>query len=213
MGLFVNKPLPSDNKYFYTLGQTKTALIVGLGNIGKEYALTRHNIGFECLDFFREKNIQMSQWMEKKDLKCHICLGQFSDTRVIAVKPTTYMNLSGEAISLVSNFYKIHLEDILVIHDELDINFGQIRTRSGGSSAGNNGVQSIIDRLGSDFNRIRIGIGPKHPTKIEADKFVIAKFDKTESLNIIELKKEVMPMIVEFIYSEKLNQETRSFLT
>jgi PTH1 family peptidyl-tRNA hydrolase len=212
MGLFVNKPLPSDNKFFYSLGQTKTLLIVGLGNPGKEYDHTRHNIGFECVDLLLDKNEQLGQWIEKKNLKSHISLGQFGDTRVIVIKPTTYMNLSGEAVSLVSNFYNIHPEDILVIHDELDINFGHIRTRNDGSSAGNNGVQSIIDKQGNSFNRIRIGIGPKHPARIEAEKFVISKFDKTEIENIQQLTDEVLSIVIEFIYSGKLNQETRSFL-
>ncbi len=212
MGLFVNKPLPSDNKYFYTLGQTKTVLIVGLGNIGKEFNHTRHNIGFDCLDFFLGKNTQMSQWIEKKNLKCHVSMGQFGDTRTIAIKPTTYMNLSGESVELVLNFYKIRPEDILVVHDELDIDFGHIRLRLGGSSAGNNGVQSVIDKIGDNFNRIRIGIGPKN-SKIPADKFVIARFNKDEDLSIQELKKEVQSIITEFIYGGKINQETRSFLS
>ncbi|HEY5268206.1 MAG TPA: aminoacyl-tRNA hydrolase [Candidatus Saccharimonadales bacterium] len=213
MGLFVNKPLPSDNKFFYTLGQNKTILMVGLGNVGKEYVDTRHNIGFECLDYFLGKNTQMDKWIEKKNLKCHISLGQLGDTRVIAIKPTTYMNLSGEAVSLVANFYKIRPEDILVIHDELDIDFGHIRTRDGGSSAGNNGVQSIIDNIGDSFNRVRVGIGPKHPARISTEDFVINKFDKSESLSIQELKNEVLSIVTEFIYSGKLNQETRSFLS
>lgn len=213
MGLFVNKPLPSDNKFFYSLGQTKTLLIVGLGNIGKEYDQTRHNIGFECLDFFQNENDQMSPWIEKKNFKSHISIGQFGDTRVIAIKPTTFMNLSGEAVSLISNFYNIRPEDILVVHDDLDIDFGHIRTRNDGSSAGNNGIQSIIEKLGEAFNRIRIGIGPKHPAKISGESFVIAKFDKNENSNISELKNEVLSIIIEFIYSGKLNQESRSFLS
>jgi PTH1 family peptidyl-tRNA hydrolase len=213
MGLFVNKPLPSDNKFFYTLGQTKSLLIVGLGNIGKEYDQTRHNIGFDCLDYFLSEHSEMSPWIEKKNLKSIFSTGQFGDTRVIAIKPTTFMNLSGEAVSLASHFYNIMPEDILVIHDELDINFGHIRTRSEGSSAGNNGVQSIIDKLGDNFNRIRIGIGPKHPAKIASEKFVIAKFDKTEGSSIEQLKTEVSSIVTEFIYSGKLNQETRSFLS
>ena len=212
MGLFTSKPMPSDNKYFYSLSQTKTVLIVGLGNIGKEYDKTRHNVGFMCLDYFLNQNEQMDKWINKNDLKCHISSGQFGDTRVIAIKPTTFMNLSGEAVSLVCNYYHIRPEDMLVVHDELDINFGHIRTRNDGSSAGNNGIQSIIDHIGEKFNRIRIGIGPKHPAKIEADKFVISQFDKTEVSKIIDLEKEVLSIVVEFIYSGSLNEETRSFL-
>jgi PTH1 family peptidyl-tRNA hydrolase len=212
MGLFVNKPLPSDNKFFYTLGQTKNLLIVGLGNIGKEYNQTRHNIGFECLDLFVEENGQMSPWIEKKNLKSHFSTGQFGDTRVIAIKPTTFMNLSGEAVSSVSSYYNIRPEDILVVHDELDINFGHIRTRNEGSSAGNNGIQSLINTIGDNFNRVRIGIGPKHPDRIKSEDFVLAKFSKTESENLNQLTTEVLSIIIEFIYSGKLNQETRSFL-
>jgi PTH1 family peptidyl-tRNA hydrolase len=122
------------------------------------------------------------------------------------------MNLSGEAISLITNYYHIRPEDILVVHDELDINFGHIRTRNDGSSAGNNGIQSIIDHIGEKFNRIRVGIGPLHPAKIEADKFVISKFDKNEISKILDLEKEILSIIVEFIYSGNLNEETRSFL-
>jgi PTH1 family peptidyl-tRNA hydrolase len=212
MGLFTSKPLSTDNKYFYSLGQTKTALIVGLGNVGTQYQGTRHNIGFSCLDFFLSQNAQMSQFINKKSLKCQISSGQFGDTRVIAIKPTTFMNLSGEAISLVCNYYNIKPEDILVIHDELDINFGHIRTRNDGSSAGNNGIKSIIDSVGEKFNRIRVGVGPKHPTKIATDKFVMSPFDKTEQSKISDLEKEVLSIVVEFIYSGSLNEETRSFL-
>lgn len=212
MGLFTSKPMATDNKYFYSLSQTKTVLVVGLGNIGKKYESTRHNIGFTCLDFFLSQNAQMSRWINKKDLKCHISTGQFGDTRVIAIKPTTFMNLSGEAVSLISDYYHIKPEDILIVHDELDINFGHIRTRNDGSSAGNNGIQSVIDHIGEKFNRVRVGIGPKHPPKIEADKYVISPFDKTESSKIPDLEKEVISIVVEFIYSGALNEETRSFL-
>lgn len=213
MGLFVNKPLPSDNKFFYTLGQTKNLLIVGLGNMGKEYSNTRHNIGFECLDYFIEENGQMSPWIEKKNLKAHFSSGQFGATRVIAIKPTTFMNLSGEAVALTTSYYNLRPEDILVVHDELDINFGHLRTRSEGRSAGNNGIQSIIDSIGDNFNRVRIGIGPKHPARIKSEDFVLGKFDKTETDKLSELKAEVSSIIIEFIYSGILNQETRSFLT
>jgi PTH1 family peptidyl-tRNA hydrolase len=213
MALFVNKPLPTENKFFYTVGQNKTVIVVGLGNPGKEFYCSRHNIGFHCIDAFIMKSEQMSIWTNKTDLKSLVSTGQIGDTRVIAIKPTTFMNLSGEAISKVANFYKIRPEDILIIHDDLDIDFGHIRTRLGGSSAGNNGIESVIEHIGDNFNRIRIGIGPKHPEKINTENFVLTKFDKTENSKMEPLTEEVVSIITEFIYAGNLNQETRSFLS
>ena len=132
MALFQRRPQSSDPKSFYTFGMSKNVLIVGLGNPGKKYELTRHNAGFICLDEFVSKTDEMSDWIEKKNLKCAMSEGRLAGTRVIAIKPTTFMNLSGEAVQAITSFYKIHLDQILVVHDELDIDFGQIRLRRGG---------------------------------------------------------------------------------
>ena len=107
MALFLKKPQFDDKKPYYTLSMNKTVLIVGLGNIGKEYDNTRHNIGFDCVDTLVKQNDALVDWQNKKDLKCHFSMGQFGETRVIVIKPTTLMNLSGEAVRLVSDFYKI----------------------------------------------------------------------------------------------------------
>src|ERR1700740_1823692 len=98
MSLFQRRPQVSDPTMFYTVGLNKTVLLVGLGNPGKEYDLTRHNVGFQCLDSFVDKTDAMESWVEKKSLKCVMSTGQVGDTRVIAIKPTTFMNLSGEAV-------------------------------------------------------------------------------------------------------------------
>ncbi|HUC95735.1 MAG TPA: aminoacyl-tRNA hydrolase [Candidatus Saccharimonadia bacterium] len=213
MALFVNKPTPSDSKYFYTLGLNKTVLIVGLGNNGKEFDKTRHNIGFECADKFVDTYSEMSDWINKKDLMSLQSSGQMGETRVIVIKPTTMMNLSGEAVELTSNFYKIKADQILVLHDELDISFGKINFKLDGSSAGHNGIQSIIDKIDENFPRIRIGIGPKLPTRIDSADFVLQKFSKDQLLEIEILKKEVASLVTEFIYTPDLQNETRSFLT
>lgn len=212
MALFQKKPVLGDNIQFYTLGQNKTVLLVGLGNIGKEYDGTRHNIGFACLDAFVKKNDDMSGWIEKKDLKCHVSTGRIGDTRVIAIKPTTLMNLSGEAVQLVANFYKIAPSQTTIIHDELDIDFGLIRTRQGGSAAGHNGIKSIIKHFGEETGRVRIGIGPKKPAQIDSADFVLAQFSKKEQAQLPNLYQETNALLSEYLYGTNLPTDTRTFI-
>jgi len=212
MALFQKQPTSTDKQALFSIGLTKTVLIVGLGNIGSEYYKTRHNIGFEVIDALVSSRMELSDWQDKKNFKAHFSLGQFGETRAIVIKPTTLMNLSGDAVQAVSNFYKIAPSQVLVVHDELDIEFGQIRTRVGGASAGHNGVQSIIDQIGENFSRVRIGIGPKKPAKMDSADFVLAKFSKSQQELIGDLKKEVVSLLMEYMYSTQINNETRSFL-
>jgi PTH1 family peptidyl-tRNA hydrolase len=206
------RPQVSDPTMFYSAGLNKTVLLVGLGNPGKEYDNTRHNIGFICIDEFVSKSDEMSDWLQKKDLKCLFSNGQLGDTRVIAIKPTTFMNLSGEAVQAVVNFYKLSPDKTVVVHDELDIDFGQIRMRMGGSDAGHNGIKSITNVLGEDYGRIRIGVGPKKPTRIKSEDFVLKSFSSEELAQMDNLKKEASAILSEFIYGGNLPHETRSFL-
>lgn len=212
MAWLQKRPQVSDPVNYYTLGLNKAILLVGLGNPGKEYNQTRHNIGFVCLDEFVKKNDEMSDWINKKDLKCQLSSGRLADVKVYAIKPTTFMNLSGEAVELISRFYNIHPDNIVVVHDELDINFGQIRLRKGGSSAGHNGIKSVTKTIGEDYNRIRVGIGPKQPESISSEQFVLKKFSKEEQEQIPNLTKEVNAVASEFIYGGNLPHETRYFL-
>ncbi|HET8709592.1 MAG TPA: aminoacyl-tRNA hydrolase [Candidatus Saccharimonadales bacterium] len=212
MAFLVKRPQTGDAIRFYTLGKNKTVLLVGLGNIGSEYDGTRHNAGFLCLDHFVKKTDGMSDWINKTDQKCYQSTGRVGEVRVIAIKPTTLMNLSGEAVQLVSNFYKIHPQDIVLIHDELDIDFGLIRTRSGGSAAGHNGVKSVIQHSGEDTGRIRIGIGPKHPEQIDSADFVLGKFDKKEAAQLPNMQQEVTAILSEYLYGGQLMTDTRSFI-
>lgn len=213
MALFQRRPQLGEVTQFYSVGLSQTLLIVGLGNIGREYDKTRHNIGFECLDHFVGKTDEMHDWIEKRDLKCHFSSGQLGQTRVIAIKPTTFMNLSGEAVQATMAFYKIPLECVLLVHDELDIDFGHIRTRVGGSSAGHNGVKSVTQLVGEGTGRIRIGIGPKHPSQIDSADFVLAKFSDKEQSQLSNLTREAHAILSEYIFSGgQLLSETRSFL-
>ncbi len=212
MGLFQNRPQTSDPVNYVTIGMNKTVLLVGLGNIGKEYDNTRHNIGFACLDSFVKAN-SLDDWMLKKDLKCHLASGRVGEVRVIAIKPTTFMNLSGEAVQAIASFYKIPPANIVVVHDELDINFGQIRLRLGGSAAGHNGIKSVTQLLGTeDYGRVRIGIGPKHPARIASEKFVLQSFSADEQAQLKNMTQEVNAILSEYVYSGTLPNETRSFL-
>src|ERR1035437_10290578 len=212
MALFQKSPDSGEAASFYTLGLNKTVLIVGLGNTGKDYDGTRHNIGFICLDEFAYTN-EFPGWIDKKDLKTLLTSRTLSDTRIILAKPTTMMNLSGKAIQAIVSFYKIAPQHVLVVHDELDIPFGQIRTRMGGSAAGHNGVKSAIEEVGEDFGRVRIGIGPKASDQIDSADFVLQKFSKTEAAEMTALTREVSAILNEWIYGNQiLPHETRKFL-
>lgn len=205
-------PQASDSVQYYSLGLSKTVLVVGLGNPGGEYDLTRHNVGFYALDAFVAATESMSAWMDKKDFKAHLSSGQMGQTRIIALKPTTFMNLSGEAVQAVAAFYKIAAENIVVIHDDLDVAFGQIRLRHGGSSAGHNGIKSVTQHIGEQYGRIRVGIGPKTPEQIDSADFVLQKFSQTQQDELPNMSREVTAIINEYVYGGQLPHDTRSFI-
>jgi peptidyl-tRNA hydrolase, PTH1 family len=212
MALFQRRPEAGQAVQLYTLGQNQQLLVVGLGNPGKEYDGTRHNIGFAAIDEFVAAN-DFQPWIHKKDLRCEMTSARLGSTQVIAVKPTTFMNLSGEAVQAVAHFYKIPAERILAIYDEIDIEFGQIRLRTGGSSAGHNGVKSLIQHISEDFGRIRIGVGPKVPEQIDSADFVLAKFSNEQRAQLKNLTRETTAILSEYVFSDgQLPTETRSFL-
>jgi peptidyl-tRNA hydrolase, PTH1 family len=208
----MRRPQTSDPVNYVTIGLNKNILLVGLGNPGKKYEHTRHNVGFMCIDEFVDKTDEMEKWMAKKDLKCVLSTGRIGQNRVIAVKPSTYMNLSGEAVQAVMNFYKIHPDNVAVIHDELDIDFGQIRLRKGGSSAGHNGIKSITGAIGEDYARVRIGVGPKQPARMKSEDFVLQDFNPEQREQLPNLKREVLAIISEYLYGAELPHDTRNFL-
>ncbi len=212
MALFQNRPQVANPINYTTVGLNKSLLLIGLGNPGSEYDLTRHNIGFAVLDAFVSSNSAMSAWLNKKDLKCTLSSGQIGETRVIAVKPSTFMNLSGEAVQAVANFYKTHPDHTIVIHDELDVDFGQIRMRMGGSAAGHNGIKSVTQHLREAYGRVRIGIGPKNPPQIDSADFVLQKFTSEEQGYMAALIRETNAILSEFVYGAEFQPETRNFL-
>ncbi len=211
MGLFQKQPI-TNTQPLYNLGLDTVVLIMGLGNVGKEFVGTRHNIGFAAVDYFAKKQT-FPEWIEKKDLKCTLTTHSLGKCRVILAKPTTLMNNSGQTLQAVQHFYRIDNSKTLVIHDELDIDFGQIRTRQGGGPAGHNGIKSIIENGGEETQRLRIGIGPKKPPQIDSTNFVLAKFDKVQQEQLDNLYRETSSLLTEYIYSNgQLAADTRSFI-
>jgi PTH1 family peptidyl-tRNA hydrolase len=150
-------------------------LIVGLGNPGKEYAGTRHNIGFEAVDYIADKyNIELN----RIKFKGVFGEGMINGKKAILLKPTTYMNLSGESIREVVNFYKISNEEIIVIYDDISLEVGRLRIREKGSHGGHNGIKSIIANLSTDvFPRVKIGVGGP---KGDLVSHVLGKFSNSE---------------------------------
>lgn len=214
MGLFQRQRQEDiEVTYQVSFGAEKTKLIVGLGNPGSEYDMTRHNIGFYCVDAL--VGAENASYSDKKSLKCQLADIKIGGTRLIIIKPQTFMNLSGEAVQAVQHFYKISNTDTIVVHDELDVKFGKIRTNIGGSAAGHNGIKSLIKHCGDPpdggFARIRVGIGPKTPEQMDSADFVLQKFNEEEQGNLKALSNEVIAVINEAIFGE-LKPETRSFL-
>lgn len=157
-------------------------LILGLGNPGKEYETTRHNVGFLALDELAERNDFTPFALDAK-LKAMVSKGTIDEVSVLLVKPTTFMNLSGESLCLIKQFYKVDDANILIVYDDKDMEFGKIRFRSSGSSGGHNGIKSIIQTFGSEnFDRLKIGVGDlNHPAyKKDASTFVLGKFSPQE---------------------------------
>jgi PTH1 family peptidyl-tRNA hydrolase len=152
-------------------------LIVGLGNPGKEYEDTRHNIGFKVIDnIAKEYNIEIN----RQKFKGIYGEGFIDGKKVILIKPTTFMNLSGESIREVVDFYNLNNDEILVIYDDISLEVGTLRIREKGSAGGHNGIKSIIGHLGSDvFSRIKIGVGQPNENLV---KHVLGKFSKDETI-------------------------------
>lgn len=212
MGLFQRRSETGTSAPLYTIAAQKTVIIVGLGNIGNQYDRTRHNIGFECIDAYAQQN-NFPKWIEKKDLKCLFTKAQIGSTTVILIKPTTYMNISGEAVQAVQYFYKLPANNMLVIHDDVDIPFGEIRTKFGGGDAGHNGLKSLIKYIGNDFNRIRIGAANDKMKKFTLENFVLMAFSSEEQRCMVTIFNETERLVNEFIANGSLEPRTISFAT
>lgn len=171
-------------------------LIVGLGNPGNEYKETRHNVGFDAVDLLGKRN-----FIDINKVKFNAVYGEGNifGKKVFLIKPTTYMNLSGQAIKEFADYYKVQSKNIIVIADDIDIPFSSIRIRRNGSGGSHNGLKSVVNSLNTrEFPRIKIGVGQKNP-KQSLVSFVMGKFSKDERIDIdsaIEISAKATEIII-----------------
>lgn len=175
-------------------------LIIGLGNVGEKYDLTRHNVGFIVLDEYAHRN--NLEFKYDKKLEAFVALKNILGVKTIFAKPTTYVNLSGNAVVKLMNYYKVDIEDILVIYDDISLDVGFLRIRETNGHGGHNGVKDIINHLKTkDFKRIRVGIGLD--SSMPLDHYVLGKFSKKEMEALREpvtYSLEAIDMFIEDIY-------------
>ena len=172
-------------------------LIVGLGNPGKQYEQTRHNIGFDVIDYMANKyNIDVNREKFKG-----ICgEGFIENKKVILLKPLTYMNLSGESIRELANFYKLEDDEIIVVYDDISLDIGRLRIREKGSAGGHNGIKSIIQNLGGDkFPRVKVGVGQPKDNVVNHG---LGKFSKEDREHIEKVIPVVSDAIVEIVKND-----------
>ena len=166
-------------------------LFVGLGNPTSDSENNRHNIGFKVIDSINKK---FSLSKQKPKFKGLLTTGIIEDEKIYAIKPLTFMNNSGICIRELLEYFKIDVEDVIVFHDDLDIEFGKIKAKFGGSDAGHNGIASIDKFIGKDYSRVRVGIG-KPKTKMEISDYVLQNFDEEENTSIEKILENITDSI------------------
>ena len=175
-------------------------LFVGLGNPTPDSENNRHNVGFKIIDMINKK-FGLSK--QKPKFKGLLTTGNIENRKVYAIKPLTFMNNSGICIRELIEYFKIDAQDVIVFHDDLDIEFGKVKAKFGGTSAGHNGIASIDKFIGKDYSRVRIGIG-KPRENIEISDYVLQNFDEDESLGIEKISNQITESI-SFLVEKKLD--------
>ena len=170
-------------------------LFVGLGNPTPDSEHNRHNVGFKIID---EINKKFSLSKQKPKFKGLLTTGNIDGEKVYAIKPLTFMNNSGICIRELLEYFKFDAEDVIVFHDDLDVEFGKIKAKFGGSNAGHNGIASIDKFIGKDYSRVRVGIG-KPKTPIEVSDYVLQNFDEDELIGIDKISKNITESIGDLI--------------
>ena len=184
-----------------------TYLLIGLGNPGREYRDTRHNVGFMLVDRLA---VRLNAQGMKVQSKAVVTTAAFQDRKLILAKPQTYMNLSGQSAQGLLNFYKIPMDNMLVAHDDLDIPFGTIRIRPKGGPGGQGGMASTIEQLGTNgFPRLRIGIG-RPPGRMDPSAFVLQNFTREEMKLLPEIVNRAADAALTFV-TEGLNMAMNKY--
>ena len=176
-------------------------VVIGLGNPGKKYEKTRHNIGFIAIDNLRKK---LNVNDEREKFQALVSEKNIDGEKVIFLKPQTFMNLSGNSVIEIVNFYKLDpKKDLIVIYDDMDLSFGDIRIREKGSSGGHNGIKSIISHIGEEFIRIKCGIGAKEKDAVE---HVLGEFNQTEQKDLEEILEKIYNCVIEMLSVQNLDR-------
>lgn len=191
-----------------TIGGNIMKCIVGLGNIGKRFELTKHNIGFEVIDYMLERN-QFK--LDKQKYKGAYTIERLVGEKVMFIEPMTMMNLSGDAVGPLMKYYDIDIDDLLVLYDDLDLPQGEIRLRQKGSAGGHNGMKSIIQALGTDqFKRIRIGVDRPSNGMSIVD-YVLQKFSKQEMDTMNKVIEHSARAVEAYIESSRFDRVMNEF--
>ena len=184
-------------------------LLVGLGNPGPNNVNNRHNIGFKIIDAI---NKQFNLSKQKPKFKGLLTTGNIEDKKVYAIKPLTFMNNSGVAIKELIEYFKIDAKNVIVFHDDMDIDLGKVKAKVGGGSAGHNGIESIDKSIGKDYSRVRVGIGhPKDNKKVNSH--VLEDFNENEEEKIQDITENIVKLIPTLInkkmdlFSSKVNEK------
>lgn len=162
----------------------RVRVIVGLGNPGEEYRNTRHNVGFQLLD--RIASSQNTPWVWERRFQADTSLVEFGPNPVLLVKPRTFVNRTGESIGALSRYYRYSGERFCAVYDDITLEPGRIKLSANGSAGGHNGVSSLIQSLGSDFYRMRVGIGAKSHPKMDLKDWVLGKFSGSDEARMDE---------------------------
>lgn len=199
MGMFAKFKKPSAGAPQY--------LIVGLGNPGDQYALTRHNVGFQFIDRLADRN---GCGVKKLKFKALYGDGAIGGVRCLLCKPQTFMNRSGEAVGALAAFYKIPAQRIIVVFDDVSLRTGELRIRKKGSAGGHNGVKSVIEHLGSEeFPRIKIAIGPKPNSQMDLADFVLERISQEDEIQLadaIDRAVDAVALMVQGKTDQAMNQ-------
>jgi len=190
-------------------------IVIGLGNPGSKYEFTRHNIGFRIVDSLaRDMGIEFNKVKSYYSL---ISRGMINNHKVMLVKPQTFMNLSGRAVNRVVSYYKIPLQDLLIVYDDLNLELGQVRIRKKGSSGGHKGIESIMQYLNSeDIPRLRIGVGnPSLNYNFDCVSYVLSNFNNDEEdkiAEVIQLSTEAVKTIIEDGFEKAMRKYNRKLI-
>jgi len=173
-------------------------LVVGLGNPGARYARTRHNVGFMAAEAFVETHDSFAAWRERFDGLVSAC--RVSSSRCVVLRPQTFMNVSGKSVMAAARFHKVPVSQLVVVHDELDFEFGRVAVKTGGGHGGHNGLRDIVGHLGTpDFLRIRMGIGRPTHGRSDVSNWVLSEFDDSDAAelpDVIRLAHQAVTAVV-----------------